>query len=407
MALYTYRALNPQGKTEKGTLNAASENEAKATLKARNIYPLEIKTSRPFSLGLQSLLSFSGEPRLSVQGLANFCRQFATLLEATIPYDAALDMIVQQTSDFTFKSVLSEVRGKVVEGAYLADAFAPYPKVFPNMVVSMVRSGETSGTLAMIMHRLADYYENISRLRSKLASAMVYPAFMTVFSMAVVAFMITYIVPKITALFDNFGVRLPWSTRMLIAISEAMIGYWWLLLLIALAAGWGITRFSRTERGKLFWDRLELAVPYWRDLRSKMILQRFTQTVATMLRSGVELKDALEVSSHVMENKLYLQAMERAIFDVQNRGLPLSTALRNAGMFPEDLSQMVAIGEETATLDAMLENVSNRLSREVNAAMDGATALLEPTMILVMGVVIGFIVISILLPMLQLNQLVG
>ena len=138
-----------------------------------------------------------------------------------------------------------------------------------------------------------------------------------------------------------------------------------------------------------------------------MILQRFTQTFATMLKSGVELKDALVVSTQVMENKLFLQAMEQAIFDVQNRGLPLAAALRNAGMFPEDLSQMVAIGEETATLDVMLENVSNRLSREVNTAMDGATALLEPTMILVMGVVIGFIVISILLPMLQLNQLVG
>ncbi len=407
MALYTYRALTPQGRTEKGTLNAASENEAKAALKARKMYPLEVKASRPFSLGLQSLLSFSREPRLSVQGLANFCRQLGTLLDATIPYDAALDMIVQQTTDFTFKSVLSEIRGKVVEGTYLADALSPYPKVFPQMVVSMVRSGETSGTLAMIMHRLADYYENISRLRSKLASAMVYPAFMSLFSLVIVTFMVTYIVPKITRLFDNFGVALPLTTRMLIAISGTVTEYWWVMLIAAAALGWGLSRFLRTERGRMFRDRLELAVPLWKDLRAKMIVQQFAQTLATMLQSGVELKDALEVSSQVMENKLYLQAMERAIFDVQNRGLPLAVALQNTGMFPEDFSQMVAIGEETASLDGMLDNVSKRLSREVGAMMDGATALLEPVMILVMGMVVGFIVISIMLPMLQLNQLVG
>jgi type II secretory pathway component PulF len=407
VALYTYRALNPQGKTEKGTLDAASENEAKALLKARKIYPLDIKASRPLSLGLRSLFSLSGEPRLSVQGLAIFTRQLATLLDATIPYDGALEMIVQQTTDLTFKSVLSEIKGKVVEGAYLADALATYPRVFPPMVVSMVRSGETSGTLAMIMHRLADYYENASRLRAKLASALVYPAFMMVFSLGVVTFMITYIVPKITALFDNFGVTLPLTTRMLIGMSDLIIGYWWVILLAALLATWAGARFFRTERGRLLLDRLELAVPYWRDVRSKMILQRFTQTVATMLKSGVELKDALQVSSHVLENRLYLQAMESAIFDVQNRGLPLAAALRNAQLFPEDLCQMVAIGEETATLDGMLDNVSDRLSREVTATMDGATALLEPAMILVMGVLVGFIVISILLPMLQLNQLVG
>jgi type II secretory pathway component PulF len=406
VALYTYRALTPLGKSEKGTVNAASENEAKAMLQQRQIFPLEVKASKPFAFGLPSIPIFHREPRLSVQGLASFSRQFATLLEATIPYDTALEMILQQTADMSFKSVLSDIKGKVVEGSYLADAFSHYPRFFPPMVVSMVRSGETAGFLAMIMHRLADYYENASRLRSKLTSAMVYPVFMMIFSSAVVAFMLTFIVPKITRLFDNFGVTLPLPTRILMALSAAVTDYWWLLLLLALAGGWGASRFLRSPRGQLWRDTMELKLPLWKGLRRKMILQRFTQTLANMLKAGVELKDALVVSSEVLENKIYLQAMERVIFDVQNKGLPLAVAMRQTGIFPEDLCQMTAIGEETATLDVMLDSVSDRFAREVSATVDGASALLEPVMILIMGAVVGFIVISIMLPMLQLNQLV-
>ncbi len=407
MALYIYRALNTRGKSEKGSLNATSEKEAKAVLQSRNIFPLEVKVSKPFRLSLQSLFSLSSEPRLPVQKLAVFTRQFATLLQTTIPYDSALEMIFQQTNDITFKSVLSDVKGRVVEGAYLADAFSHYPRVFPPMVVNMVRSGEASGTLVMIMHRLADYYENVSRMRAKLTSALVYPVFMTIFGMGVVIFMLTFIIPKITTLFDNFGVQLPLPTRMMIGMSNLMIGYWWLFLLLALLLSWGLARFLRTERGKLFRDKVELSIPIWKELRRKLLLQRFTQTLATMLKSGVELKDALEVSSQVLDNKLYLQSMERVIFDVQNKGLPLSVALRREDRFPEDLCQMIAIGEETAALDAMLDNMTERLSREVTVMMDGATALFEPVMILAMGIAVGFIVISILLPLLQLNQLVG
>ncbi|MCZ6474251.1 MAG: type II secretion system F family protein [SAR324 cluster bacterium] len=407
MTLYSYRALTPHGKAERGTLDAASASEAKAILQQRHVFPLEVKPSRPFRLGLEvSFLSGRGAS-LSVQGLANFTRQFATLLEATIPYDTSLEMIIQQSSDLNFKSVLAEVRGNVVEGAYLADAFAKHPRVFPPMVVSMVRSGEVSGNLSMILHRLADYYDNASRLRAKLASAMVYPIFMVLFSIGVVAFMLTFIVPRITQLFDNFGVILPLPTRILIGLSGLVTDYWWLILIVTALGAWGAVHFLRTERGRLLRDKLDLGIPYWNRLRERMILQRFAQTLATMLKSGIELKDALQVSSEVLDNKLYLQAMERVIFDVQNKGLPLAVALRQSGRFPEDLCQMIAIGEETATLDVMLDNVSNRLSREVSAMMDGAAALLEPVMILAMGAGVGFIVMSILLPMLQLNQLVG
>lgn len=407
MALYSYRGLDTAGRSQKGTLQAVSEKEVQAVLRERQVYPLSIKRTQPFRLTLRNPVRLGREPRLSYKDLAAFTRQLSTLLKAAIPYDAALGMVQQEAGNDDLKSVLADVRGRVVEGSYLADAMGAYPRFFPPLVVNMIRSGETSGTLVMVLERLADYYDTLGRLRSKVTSALIYPSFMVVFSTSVVIFMVTYIIPKISRLFENFGAVLPLPTRILIATSELLINWWWALLLGVAAAVWGLTWFLRTERGALAKDRLELAVPLWRVLRRKMILQRLAQTLSTMLHSGVELKEALNVSREVMENRIYLRAMDRVMFDVQNRGLPLAVAMRRAGVFPEDLCQMVAVGEETASLDAMLENVANRLSYEVTATMDGATALFEPVMILLMGAVVGFIVVSILLPMLQLNQLVG
>jgi type II secretory pathway component PulF len=405
--IYSYRALDAAGKPSRGTLNAASEGEALAALRGRSIYPLALHPAQPFSLQLKRWFSFGRGARVSTRDLSTFLRQLATLLGANIPYDAALRMAQAETSSSSLQAVVADVRERVVEGAYLADALEAHAQFFPAMVVNMVRSGENSGALTVILNRLATHYETINRLRTKIASALVYPAFMLLFSMGVVTFMVTYIVPKITRLFTNFGGVLPLPTRVLIGISNIVAGYWWALIVLALAAGWGITWFLRGELGRSLVDRLELALPVWRGFRQKLLMQRLCETLATMLRSGVELNHALQVSSEVLENRIYLRAMHDVIFDIQNRGQQLSVAMRRTGLFPEDLVQMVAIGEETATLDAMLENVATRLAQEVTATMDGATALFEPVMILVMGVLVGFIVISILLPMLQLNQLVG
>jgi type II secretory pathway component PulF len=405
VALYSYRALGVDGHPEKGTINAGSEGEAKALLRARQIYPIELKGSQPFRLdaALKALWPRGGGA--TPRQLAAFTRQFATLLRATIPYDAVLGMIIQQTSDLRFKTVLAEVRGHVMEGAYLADAMARFPHYFPHMMVSMARSGETSGNIALIMTRLADYYENLARLRGRLTSALIYPMFMMAFGLVVVIFMVTYIIPRITVLLQNFGAELPLPTRVLIGVSDLVAGYWWLML--ALLAGlfvWA-ARFLRTERGQLLRDRVLLAIPVWNLLQRKVIMQRFTQTLGTLLQGGVELKSALAIGAEVTENRVYAAAMRNVIEDVQSKGLPLALALRRTNLVPEDIAQMIAIGEETAALDSMLENVSDRLSQEITATMEAATSLFEPVMILMMGAVVGFIVVSVLLPLLQMNQL--
>lgn len=406
MALYSYRALGMNGRMERGTIHAGSEGEAKAQLRARQVYPTELRLSQPFRLdaALKALWPQRGGAR--PRQLATFTRQFATLLRATIPYDAVLGMIIQQTSDLRFKTVLSEVRGRVMEGAYLADAMARYPHYFPHMMVSMTRSGENSGNMALIMSRLADYYENLARLRGRMASALVYPIFMMTFGLIVVIFMVTYIIPRITVLLENFGTQLPLSTRILIAFSDFLTGYWWLVLIVVVGAFvWG-ARYLRTERGLLLRDRAVLRIPIWNALQRKVILQRFSQTLGTLLESGVELKTALAIAAEVMENRVYTRAMVQVTEDVQSKGLPLALALRRTNLVPEDVAQMIAIGEETAALDAMLDNVSNRLSQEITTSMEAATALFEPVMILAMGAVVGFIVVSILLPLLQMNQLI-
>jgi type II secretory pathway component PulF len=406
VTLYSYRAVSAAGTTEKGTLQAASESDARTDLRERGLYPLDVRVSQAVRFDWRRWLRLGQGDRLSVQQLAVFTRQLATLLQATIPYDTAVGLILQETGDLAFKSVLADVRGRVVEGAYLADALAGYPGHFPPMVVNMIRAGETSGTLVGVLQRLADYYDNVGRLRAKIAAALVYPVFMTIFGFAVVLFMVTYIIPRISRLFDSFGAVLPLPTRILIGTSNLVTGYWWLLLLLGAGAFYGASRYLRSERGQLLRDRAELSLPMLSRFRRKVILQRFTQTLATLLKSGVELKEALTVATEVMENRLYLQAMDHVIFDVQNKGLPFSVALRRVPGFPEDLCQMVAIGEETATLDSMLETVATRLSQEVAATLDAATALFEPVLILAMGAVVGFIVISVMLPLLQLNQLV-
>jgi general secretion pathway protein F len=405
--IYTYRALDAAGKSARGQVNAASESEALAVLRGRSVYPLALRVSQPIGLVIRRWFRFGRQARIGVRDLSTFCRQLATLLGAGIPYDAALRMTQGETSSQALQNVISEVRERVVEGAYLADALSAHAKFFPAMVINMVRSGENSGTLVVILTRLAAYYENVNRLRNRIASALVYPAFMLLFSMSVVTFMVTYIVPKITRLFTDFGGVLPLPTRILIGLSDVVAGYWWLLLILGVGAGWGFSWFLRGEVGRGLMERLELSIPVWSTFRRKLIVQRLSETLSTMLKSGVELNHALRVSSEVMENRIYLRAMDEVMFDIQNRGMQLSASMRRSGLFPEDLCQMIAIGEETATLDQMLENVAVRLSHEVTATMDSATALFEPVMILVMGGVVGFIVISILLPMLQLNQLVG
>ena len=402
MPLYQYQAFDQAGVLRKGSEDAVSESDLLQRLRSQQLYPKEIRISRNTS---RSFLPKRGTNYK--RALTLFTRQFEVLMDATIPYDKALQLIIEQTEDVGFKEILAEVRARVVEGGSLADALQLYPKIFPEMYVSMIRSGENSGNLGTILKRLADYYETQERLRGRLKSAMIYPAFMLVFSLLVVVFMVTYIVPKITQIFASKGTLLPLPTRILMGLSDFMVNSWYLVLIGLIILIFGFSAFLRSEFGKKVLQQLQLKAPLIGPLMQKVLIARFCQTLGTLLGSGVDLKTALEISRHVVVNQILMDQLNKMIIEVNNKGIPLSAAMGRTGYFPDYVQHVVAIGEEAARVDELLERVANRMQEEVSRLLEGLTALLQPTMIVLMGGIVGFIALSVLLPMLNMNQLLG
>ena len=402
MPLYQYQAFDQAGVLRKGSEDAVSESDLRQRLRSQQLYPKEIRVSRNTS---RSFLPKRGTNYK--RALTLFTRQFEVLMDATIPYDKALQLIIEQTEDVGFKEILAEVRARVVEGGSLADALQLYPKIFPEMYVSMIRSGENSGNLGTILKRLADYYETQERLRGRLKSAMIYPTFMLVFSLLVVVFMVTYIVPKITQIFASKETLLPLPTRILMGLSDFMVNSWYLVLIGLIILIFGFSAFLRSEFGKKVLQQLQLKAPLIGPLMQKVLIARFCQTLGTLLGSGVDLKTALEISRHVVVNQILMDQLNKMIIEVNNKGIPLSAAMGRTGYFPDYVQHVVAIGEEAARVDELLERVANRMQEEVSRLLEGLTALLQPTMIVLMGGIVGFIALSVLLPMLNMNQLLG
>ena len=413
MPIFHYQALDPGGTLHRGSQDATSETEVRQFLREKQWFPTEIRTSRfafsrrksggtsKTSFKLSKLLSRSNHQR----SLTLFTRQIEVLLDATIPYDKALQLIIPQTQNPKFQSILSDIRGRVMAGESLADAMARHPEAFPAMYVSMVRSGENGGTLGVIMRRLAEYFEQQEQLRGRLRSAMIYPAFMTVFGIAVVAFMVTAVVPKIAQIFEAQEAALPLPTRMLLGLSETVTERWWALLLGLGLITTGFSAFWKSPTGQRWKDRLELSLPGLSRLRIKILVARFCQTLGLLLKSGVDLKTALEISKHVVVNRSFIARLDQLIIDVHNKGMPLSAAMARIELFPEYVRHVVAIGEEAARLDELLERVAERMQEEIGGLLEGLTALLQPALILLMGGVVGFIALAVLLPMLSMNQL--
>jgi len=413
MPIYNYQAFDGEGTLHKGTKDAATESEVRQFLRSKDLFPKEIRTSRFTRVKLPGgekaskikLPEFSFQKGVSGKALTQFTRQLEVLLDATIPYDKAFQLIIPQTEDSGFQSILSDLRGRVVEGGSLAGAMGRYPHVFPTMYVSMVRSGENAGNLGLIMRRLADYYEAQERMLSKLKGALIYPAFMMVFGLAVVIFMVTTIVPKITRIFESQEEALPLPTRILMGVSDFVVDHWFLLLLLISGIVVGISSFLRSKRGREWKDMIELKLPLLSRLRIKVMVARYCQTLGTLLKSGVDLKTALEISKHVVGNKIFISKLDQLIIDVNNKGVPLSAAMARIDYFPEYVRHVVSIGEEAARVDELLEKVADRMQEEVSTLLEALTTLLQPALIMVLGGAVGFIALAVLLPMLNMSQI--
>ena len=411
MPIFHYQAFDATGALHKGTQDAANESEVRQLLRSKDLFPKEIRTSR-FTRKSNKAKTSEGfklpefaKRRNYAKSLMLFTRQLEVLLDATIPYDKAFQLIIPQTEDHSFQSILSEIRGRLLEGESLANSMEKHPEAFPAMYISMVRSGENGGNLGMIMKRLADYYERQDRLRSQIRSAMIYPAFMTVFGFAVVVFMVTNIVPKITRIFESRDAALPLPTRLLIGLSELLSGNLLVLAVVVLLMILSGTIFLRSPSGRRFRDWIELKLPMFNRIWIKILVARYCQTLGTLLKSGVDLKTSLEISKHVVVNRRFISALDKMIIDVNNKGVPLSAAMGKLEYFPEYVRHVVAIGEEAARVDELLEKVADRMQEEIQSLVEALTALLQPALILLMGGIVGFIALAVLLPMLSMNQL--
>ena len=411
MPIFHYQAFDATGALHKGTQDAANESEVRQLLRSKELFPKEIRTSR-FTRKSNKAKTSEGfklpefaKRRNYAKSLMLFTRQLEVLLDATIPYDKAFQLIIPQTEDHSFQSILSEIRGRLLEGESLANSMEKHPEAFPAMYISMVRSGENGGNLGMIMKRLADYYERQDRLRSQIRSAMIYPAFMTVFGFAVVVFMVTNIVPKITRIFESRDAALPLPTRLLIGLSELLSGNLLVLAVVVLLMILSGMIFLRSPGGRRFRDWTELKLPMFNRIWIKILVARYCQTLGTLLKSGVDLKTSLEIAKHVVVNRRFISALDKMIIDVNNKGVPLSAAMGKLEYFPEYVRHVVAIGEEAARVDELLEKVADRMQEEIQSLVEALTALLQPALILLMGGIVGFIALAVLLPMLSMNQL--
>lgn len=401
MAVFEYRGVGADGRPAKGIVDAESARAARAKLRKDGIFPTEVREE---SAGR----SLAGRPgrragrRVSATDLAVTTRQLATLVGAAVPLVESLRALADQVEHPTLKPVLARVRERVNEGASLADALADHPRIFTPLYVNMVRSGEASGALDIVLGRLADFTEKQARLRGRLGAAMIYPIIMLVVGTGILAFLLSYVVPQITQVFAEQKVVLPWLTRALLAVTDVLRGYWWLILGLVAAAALGLDRYRRTPKGRETLDRLWLRLPVFGRLVRMAAVARATRTLSTLLGAGVQMLPALGIVAAVVDNRVLAGAIEAARTRVAE-GESLSEPLRRSGQFPPIVTHMIAVGERSGELEAMLSKVADAYDEVVETRIAALTALLQPVMILAMGAVVLLVVLAILLPIIDMN----
>jgi general secretion pathway protein F len=420
--IYEYKAYVGGGGTKSGVIDADTPREARQRLRREDILVSEIRELRggrsvrveggggkkreSLVNRLKSLRSVGSAPtsgNLEIIGAAT--RQLGTLLGAGIALTEALRALIEQTDHRRAETMFREVRERVTQGASLADALAAHPGWFSELYVNMVRAGQATGNLDVVFKRLADYMQQQRALRRKVVSALTYPAMMVCIGIIVVIILMTFVVPKITGMLVDTGQTLPAPTRILIAISSGLKSYW-LIGVIAIAVfSYVIERiYNKTAKGRLFFDRMALRVPLIGDLLRKQAVARFTHTFSTLLQSGVPVVSSLEITRDVVGNRVIADAIDVVRGRILE-GTDISTPLRQTGVFPSVVCYMVTVGEQSGELEQMLDRIGAAYDEEIEITTGRLTSVLEPIMIVCLAVVVGFIVMSIVLPILKVGQI--
>jgi general secretion pathway protein F len=407
MSVFEYVALDEKGRQRKGFVDAPGIAAARQKLREENVYPVEInQASDRKEPSLAGVFKINIWQRVSANDVSMFTRQLSTLLGAGMPLVPSLSILMKQAKNPLLKKSLAQIREQVNEGKSLTESMSCFPQIFPPFYLNMVRAGEASGTINLVLERLADFSENQQTLINKIRSALAYPIIMFFMGSAVIFLLMAFVVPKITGIFADMNQTLPLITIILITISNFLKSFWWLILIL-LAAGVAAFKYmtTSTEGGKRQWDNAKLKIPVWGQVNRKIAIARFSRTLATLLQSGVPLLSAMEIVRNVVNNIIIGEAIRKASKDLEE-GKGLSGPLTQSGIFPPLVIEMIAVGEQSGTLEKMLNRIATAYETEAQSDIMIMTSLLEPVMILVMGLGVGFIVVSILLPIFEMNQLV-
>jgi general secretion pathway protein F len=403
MPIYAYKGLDRSGKEVKNTLNVESINAAKQKIKSMGIMLIDIKEQKAQGTSAgSSFLKFGGS--VGVEDLAMMTRQLATLIKAKIQIVEALAALVDQVENATLRLVLADLRQKVNEGASLAKALQDHPKVFNSVYINMVEAGEASGTLEIVLLRLADFSEAQVKLRNKIKGAMTYPVIMAVFGFAMMNVIFIFVIPKMAKIFQSTKKELPLITKVCIWISNFLQNYWWLVIAGIIGTIYVVSKYISTQKGQSQWHAIQLRLPILGILTKMINVSRFCSTLGTLLNSGVPILTAMTIVKNLIPNVHMKDAIEKARISV-SEGATLTAPLIQSGYFPPLVTHMIRLGEKSGELEPMLKIISENYEDQVQSRIGGLTSILEPIMMICLGVAVGFIVFAVVIPMMDINKI--
>jgi len=421
MPIFEYRALTTAGKPRKGIIDADTAREARTKLRADHLHVTEMweavaaravgKAKGALKGGAKAKgrlpvrrFELRLERKVKTRDLAAFTRQFSTLLRSGIQQAEAMKVLVEQQHDRDFERVLRNIKEEITAGNNLAEAMAKHPRYFSDLYVNMVKAGEASGNLDVVLIRVADYLQKQASLKGKVAAALTYPCIMVFVGLAVVIFLMSYVVPKITGILKERGKPLPLVTEVLMGASSFIQNFWWVILVGAAAAYFIIKAMLATEAGRLSFDGFLLRMPIFGQLFTKQAISRFTMTLSTLLKSGLPALESLKIVSLVVNNARLTQVIN----DIHTRiieGADIATPIKRSRVFPPMVGYMIAVGEQSGDLEEILDRIAQSYEEELDLAIQRITALIEPVIIILLAVVVGFIIAAVLFPLLDFSDI--
>ncbi|MDK0629198.1 type II secretion system F family protein [Clostridium perfringens] len=401
MANFKYKAINSEGQRIEGSQSADSESQVREMLLSNQYYPLSIEKENS-----KSKSSFSFNRKVKLKDIAVFCRQFYVMLDSGLSIGKALNILIEQGEKPKIREALIGVNGDLKRGETLANSMRKRKDVFPNLLTSMIDAGERSGNLDIILKRMAEYYEKETKIRGKIKSAMIYPIVLGVVAIIAITFILTFVMPTFVQMFEENNVDLPTSTKMVLGTSKMLGKYGIIIFLILVTAIILLGKYLKSEEGQYKLSVINLKIPVIKKLTQKIIVSRFTRTMGIVSSSGMSLVTSLEIVASVVGNKI----AEKELLKVKEKvlkGEGLGDSIMKIKIFPPMLASMVKVGEEAGSLDSILDKTADFYDDELEREIQTATALIEPAMIVLMGVIIGFLLISILTPMFKMYNSIG